>query len=178
MLFRQQRQAAAKETQMLTAAILRTTIGASDSSKCYTSLPPPLPPSKNPKETHVYVENGDSLTVANKWKDQRANVGVLNMASDRHPGGGWLRGALAQEESLCLRSTLAVTLKRSYYPLPQLGAIWSPSVVVFRDELQNDCRMLDAAEQYQVGVVSVPGLRRPPLTGDELDYRKRPLSLR
>jgi uncharacterized protein (TIGR02452 family) len=94
------------------------------------------------------------------------------MASERQPGGGWLRGALAQEESLCLRATLAGTLKKSYYPLPILGAVWSPGVAVFRDEVANDCRIFEKEEQFVVSVVSVAGLRHPPLTGDEMDYRK------
>lgn len=96
------------------------------------------------------------------------------MASEKHPGGGWLRGALAQEEALCIRSTLATTLKYSYYPLPSLGAIWSPNVVVFKDELESDCRMFEPQERFIVGVVSVAGLRHPPLTGDGLDYSEWP----
>lgn len=36
---------------------------------------------------------------------------------------------------MCYRSTLPKTLRAVYYPLPSLGAIYSPKVVVFRHSL-------------------------------------------
>jgi hypothetical protein len=173
MLFRAQRQQIAKETQRLTPGIIGSTPGATADSTFYTELLPPLQQSKTKRDTRVHIENGDSFTVAQRLvAGGQTKVAVLNMASDRNPGGGWLRGALAQEEALCLRSTLAATLNDSHYPTPPIAATWSPRVVIFREEVVNNCQILEKSERFVVGVVSVAGLRRPPLTGDELDYRE------
>ena len=73
------------------------------------------------------------------------NLGVLNFASARNPGGGWLTGAKAQEESLCLCSALYTSLMtdeaQQYYTenfkhtLPDYtdNMIYSPKVPFFKD---------------------------------------------
>ena len=71
------------------------------------------------------------------------NPGVLNFASAKNPGGGFLNGAMAQEESLAASSGLYHTLTRypEYYQnnrsCPSMiytnYAIYSPEVVFFRD---------------------------------------------
>jgi uncharacterized protein (TIGR02452 family) len=68
----------------------------------------------------------------------------LNFASARHPGGGFLSGARAQEESLARSSGLYASLvrMREMYDYNRGRAtclysdymIWSPRVPVFRDE--------------------------------------------
>ncbi|KAI1383766.1 uncharacterized protein F4822DRAFT_50486 [Hypoxylon trugodes] len=63
-----------------------------------------------------------------------ARVGVLNMASPLSPGGGFFNGAQGQEEaSLCARTTLLPALRDEFYRLPELGVVYTPDVVVFRD---------------------------------------------
>ncbi|MFP8959544.1 TIGR02452 family protein [Streptomyces nanhaiensis] len=71
-------------------------------------------------------------------------VAVLNFASARNPGGGYLNGAQAQEEALCRASALYVCLLRApgYYehhraersPFYSDRVIHSPGVPVFRDD--------------------------------------------
>lgn len=71
-------------------------------------------------------------------------VGVLNFASAKNPGGGFLGGAMAQEESLAASSGLYGSLLRhpAYYQANRANksmmyshhAIYSPEVVFFRDE--------------------------------------------
>nr|MDO8114840.1 TIGR02452 family protein [Candidatus Sigynarchaeota archaeon] len=89
----------------------------------------------------ICVVDADCLDAALALKAQGYNPVVLNMASWTHPGGGYLSGAGAQEESLFRRTNYFQhlvnpdrlprknTLK---YPIPEYGAIYSPDVIVFR----------------------------------------------
>ncbi|MGJ6965171.1 TIGR02452 family protein [Streptosporangium sp. G11] len=71
-------------------------------------------------------------------------VGCLNFASAKNPGGGFLRGTQAQEESLAYASGLYRCLleapdfyafhRRRRDPLYSDRAIFSPGVPVFRDD--------------------------------------------
>lgn len=75
--------------------------------------------------------------------EQKTNIGVLNFASAKNPGGGFLNGAKAQEESLTVSGALYPTLTahEEYYRKNRANssmmyldyAIYSPDVVFFRD---------------------------------------------
>lgn len=75
--------------------------------------------------------------------EQKTDIGVLNFASAKNPGGGFLNGAMAQEESLAVSSTLYPTLtaheeyykeNRAHKSMMYLDyGIYSPEVVFFRD---------------------------------------------
>lgn len=94
-------------------------------------------------ETKIYTENIDSFEKA----IQLGSIGtaVLNMASYRNPGGGVANGSRAQEEELCRRSNLLLSLygvqgnsmlgwnSRDYdYPIPVYGTIYTPYVNIYR----------------------------------------------
>ncbi|MGO4424419.1 TIGR02452 family protein, partial [Streptomyces sp. MCAF7] len=86
-------------------------------------------------------------------------VGVLNFASARNPGGGYLNGAQAQEEALCRASALYACLRTApdFYaahradpsPFYSDRVIHSPGVPVFRDDRG---ALLDA--WYEVGFLT------------------------
>ncbi|KAI5286521.1 hypothetical protein KEM55_000277, partial [Ascosphaera atra] len=86
------------------------------------------------------------------------------MANAYRAGGGFVNGALAQEEALCYRSSLYFTLKRRYYPLDEYGSIYSPSVLIIRGNLKDGHKLLDLSTPDQllvVSVVSVAALSSP-----------------
>jgi uncharacterized protein (TIGR02452 family) len=88
-------------------------------------------------------------------------VAVLNFASARNPGGGYLNGAQAQEEALCRGSALYRCLREvpEFYathradpsPFYSDRVIHSPGVPVFRDDRGG---LLE--EPYAVGFLTSP----------------------
>ena len=92
-------------------------------------------------------ENIDSYALARKRIGEGvAKVLVLNLASPVHPGGGVRRGARAQEEDLCRKSSLLLSLESKtaskYYEYNKslhsfMGSdalMLTPSVEIIKDE--------------------------------------------
>lgn len=111
------------------------------------SIPPeqdlPAMPEHHFEETRVQISNETTLSAA--WKLAQAGMAplALNLANGVEPGGGFLRGARAQEESLCRSSALYATLAgdpmyEAHRKRPQPDstdwAIYSPDVPVFRSD--------------------------------------------
>ncbi|MCL2733011.1 MAG: TIGR02452 family protein [Actinomycetia bacterium] len=106
-------------------------------------------------------------------------VAVLNFASARNPGGGYVNGAQAQEEALCRASALYPCLLRApeFYahhravrdPFYSDRVIHSPGVPVFRDDRG---ALLD--RPYRAGFLTCPApnagviARTMPERGDEI----------
>jgi len=96
--------------------------------------------------TRITVVNGTSLASARAIAARGATPLVLNFASAKNPGGGFLNGARAQEESLARSSALYACLTKSgmyAHHREEAGnaeclysdwMIHSPNVPVFRDD--------------------------------------------
>ena len=102
-----------------------------------------------PRETKVSVTSETSLEAGRRLvqQDGREGVAILNFASAKNPGGGFLGGSQAQEESLARSSGLFPCLDgRAMYawhkrhrggpegPLYSHRMILSPGVPVLRDD--------------------------------------------
>lgn len=97
-------------------------------------------------DMRVEVKNCTTLAAALAARGE-GKIGILNFASAKNPGGGFLKGAMAQEESLASTSCLYATLEKdiTMYDYNRAHAtylysdymIYSPDVVFWMDEQGN-----------------------------------------
>jgi uncharacterized protein (TIGR02452 family) len=66
--------------------------------------------SKLPERQFTILDDKDSVSAMLRYKNGKK--AILNFASFKHPGGGFLKGRTTQEESLCHASTLYNVLSR------------------------------------------------------------------
>jgi hypothetical protein len=88
---------------------------------------------------------------------------ILNFANANKPGGGWLNGALAQEEAICYRSSLALSLRKSYYPLDRSEGLYSPYVVIIREDMASGHALyqLPPTDLPVVSALTVAAIHKP-----------------
>mgnify|MGYP002516373569 FL=1 len=95
------------------------------------------------RKTVFTTENGSTVDAILQFASEGKPAAVLNFASAKNPGGGFINGAMAQEESLAASSCLYQTqlAHEEYYVKNRAfrsmmytdHAIWSPDVVFFRN---------------------------------------------
>jgi len=108
-------------------------------------------------QTRITVRNCTSIEAARQLLETNEKTGCLNFASAKNPGGGFLSGAQAQEESLARSSALYPTLTKFQREMYDYNCslktylysdymIYSPNVIFFRndaDELLSQPFLLD-----------------------------------
>lgn len=85
-----------------------------------------------------------------------------------------MTGAAAQEESLCYRSSLSLTLKPEFYPIPESAVVYSPRVVIMRTSQEAGYKLMRGTEPNALPVVSVissAALRHPELDATKRKYK-------
>lgn len=146
-----------------------------------TVAAPARGPADARSKTSIRVANTTSLAVARAMASQAGPAPlVLNFASAKNPGGGFLNGARAQEESLARSSALYACLEKSgMYAHHRASGdclytdwmIHSPAVPVFRDDESG--ALLE--EPYAATFLTSPApnagvvLQRDPSLHDEVD---------
>ncbi|KAN0096728.1 DUF2263 domain containing protein [Hyaloscypha variabilis] len=157
-----------KNTELIRYSPISQAFANQPSSTAIPNLDPANPTasssssSPTPQIPRIRILKSDTLdavhSILQSSNNPKIRVCALNMASSLRPGGGVLSGAVAQEETLCMRSTLYPSLNPSWYRLPEDSLIYTPSVLVFRNHLNAD---LPKSEYYYTDIISCAALRNP-----------------
>ncbi|MBR5661854.1 MAG: TIGR02452 family protein [Bacteroidales bacterium] len=140
-----------------------------------------------PIQTEVRVENSDCVLAAKRLIDEGYNPAMLNLADLYVPGGLVEFGSGAQEENLCRRSNLILSLYqfsrnriRQYpdlglapapdqYPMDErFGGIYSGTVTFFRGPESDGYKFDDVT--YNIPVISVAAINGPRIDRDGLMF--------
>ena len=99
----------------------------------------------------------DSVSAIFEYKRRYNSIAILNFASYKHPGGGFLAGAIAQEECLCQESNLyniLIQFKEKFYEPNQKrlnkglynnNLIYIPNVLFFKNNKTLACDVITCA---------------------------------
>ena len=161
--------AVAKETLRLLPGLLATRPDVRQDCELFKNVKADVDRSPNLPQTPVRVINADTIDAALDLQHNSVAplpVCILNMANEDDIGGGFLNGAMAQEECLCYRSSLFLTLYSGerYYPIADTYTLYSPHILVIRD---GDFDLLDFRNPSNLDVLSVvsaAAICRPRLT--------------
>ena len=140
-----------------------------------------------PVATEIRVENKDCVLAAKDLIDAGYNPAMLNLADLYTPGGLVEQGSGAQEENLCRRSNLILSLYqfsnariRQYpdlglipnvgqYPMDERnGGIYSGIVTFFRGPESTGSQLEEVP--YNIPVISVAALSRPRIGADGMMF--------
>jgi uncharacterized protein (TIGR02452 family) len=120
--------------------------------------------------SRVTVESATTLEAARRLRGEHNHVTLLNFASAKNPGGGFLGNARAQEESLARASGLYTCLltQPEYYEfhreqgslLYSDRVIYAPEVPVFCDEKQRPLQTPWTVSMLTCPAVNVGALKR------------------
>lgn len=131
-------------------------------------------------QPRISVINGTTLSAARRLSESHGGerVALLNFASARHPGGGFLSGSQAQEESLARASGLYSSISRmtEYYEANRRHRsalytdhmIYSPLVPVFRDDGD---RLIDSP--WCVSMITAPAVNAHAVRSNEPENQSR-----
>ena len=155
-----------------------TKLNLEQMEECKVYLPDEIEEMKNIDLNHTYnnedmkisCKNIDSFSMAQEVyeTEKDSKILVLNFANPVNPGGGVRRGARAQEEDLCRKSSLLLSLEsnqaRKYYRYNRslrtyMGSdaiILTPNVEILRDV---EGRLLDNSILVSVLTCAAPMIR-------------------
>ncbi|KAL0206516.1 hypothetical protein P9112_001823 [Eukaryota sp. TZLM1-RC] len=130
-----------------------------------------FPPVETKSSASVQPMPKDCLECAISIKHNKNTVvGVLNMANEEHPGGGYLMGASAQEESLFRRTTLGAALdaeqyggqvvsgQRVAYPwkTANIDVVVTENVEIFKTTEATGCQLLETPQKVTILSTAAP----------------------
>ena len=135
----------------------------------------------------VQVEDKDCVQAAMDLIDAGYNPAMLNLADLYTPGGLVEYGSGAQEENLCRRSNLILSLyqfsrsrvqqyphlglvnREDQYPMDErFGGVYSGIVTFFRQSESHDSQLME--KPYNIPVISVAALSGPRIGVDGMMY--------
>ena len=146
------------------AGLIESSVRGTHSYPPGEALPDSLP---GQFQTQIEVENETTLSAARRLISAGCRPALLNFASAKHPGGGFLSGARAQEEYLarssalyaCLRGNAMYEFHRARHDALYTDyVLYSPDVPVFRGD---DGSLLE--EPYCVAMITSPAVNAGPL---------------
>jgi uncharacterized protein (TIGR02452 family) len=119
-------------------------------------------------KTEIIYEKERVIQCANKYRKENPNksISILNFASAKNPGGGFLRGSMAQEESIAYVSTLYHSLIQSdMYKINRKDskdgiyndiAIYTNEIAIFKLDRDDE----EYIDPFYVSVISCPAVNK------------------